>query len=525
MKHRPRPQPELQELVKSGFEAYNAADLATASRVCRTLLEQAPDLPRAHFLAGLVALESGDRRSAELAFENTVRCKENFAAAWARLAQLYATSGRVRMAEAALLNAVSTQRGNPATLDLIGTVFRLAGNLEASREWHQAAVDADPGHVPFLVNLANAHTFCGDLAEARRLLSRCVDAAPENAQVHWLLSKVQPARSREHIEVMRGLLDGPITNSDAAYLHYAIGKELEDLEDWNGAFSAWSAGAAAKRQLVDWNDTGDSDLFAILSETYTADWLERHRGECFDAGPIFIIGQPRSGSTLLDRMLDAHPAVASGGELRFFGFSVRQAIDSDELRQFSPELLRQAAGADATQIGEAYVDLASSLRLDAAHIIDKLPSNYLYLPLILAALPNARIIHIRREPLDACIAIYKQLFADAYLYSYDLGELARHYRRYLDLMQAWRERFGERFIEVDYEALVTDTEETLRRVLHYAGLSWNDACLEYFDREGATATASAHQVREAPHRRSVGQWKRFARQLQPVAAILDEAHD
>jgi tetratricopeptide (TPR) repeat protein len=524
IKHR-QPRPELQKLVQSGFNALQAQDLQTASRLCSTVLEQAPKMPRAHFLAGLIALEGGDRATAEAAFENTVRFNETHAAAWARLAQLYATSGRVRMAEAALLNASNTQRGNPATLDLIGTVFRLAGNLEASREWHRKAAAAGPEHVPFLVNLANAHTFCGDLDAARQLLQSCLAKDPRNAQVHWLLSRARRPESRRHVEAMQGLLRSPTSAAEAAYFHYAIGKELEDLGDWNGAFAAWSDGAAAKRPLVDWDEGRDSELFATLSSTFTEQWLESRRGECFDAGPIFIIGQPRSGSTLLDRMLDAHPAVASGGELRFFGFAVRQAAGIDEPRQFTPALFRAAASADMTRVGEAYVDLASTLRLDAAHIVDKLPSNYLYLPLILAALPNARIIHVRRDPMDGCLSIFKQLFADAYLYSYDLGELARHYARYLDLMQSWRDRFGERFIEVDYEALVGNTEETLRSVLQYAGLSWNDACLDYFRRDSATATASAHQVREAPHQRSVGHWRHFQQQLRPVAEILGRDDD
>jgi tetratricopeptide (TPR) repeat protein len=524
IKHR-QPKPELQKLVQSGFDALQARDPETALRLCSTVLEQAPKMPRAHFLAGLIALEGGDRATAEAAFENTVRYNETHAAAWARLAQLYASSGRVRMAEAALLNASNTQRGNPATLDLIGTVFRLAGNLEASREWHRKAAAAGPEHVPFLVNLANAHTYCGDLDRASQLLHRCLAKDPRNAQVHWLLSRARRSESRDHVETMRALLQSSASGAEAAYLHYAIGKELEDLGDWDGAFAAWSKGAAAKRELVHWDEDRDGELFATLSATFTEPWLESRRGECFDAGPIFIIGQPRSGSTLLDRMLDAHPAVASGGELRFFGFAVRQAAGIDEPRQFSPELFRKAATADMTRVGEAYVDLASTLRLDAAHIIDKLPSNYLYLPLILAALPNARIVHIRRDPMDACLSIFKQLFADAYLYSYDLDELARHYARYMALMQSWRERFGDRFIEVDYEALVSNTEETLRGVLQYAGLSWNDACLDYFRRESATATASAYQVREAPHQRSVGHWKNFERQLQPVAGILGRYDD
>ena len=525
MNKRRRPQPELQQLVQSGFNALQSGDTATAASLCGDVLKQAPKMPRAHFLAGLIALQGGDRATAEAAFENTVRYNETHAAAWARLAQLYATSGRVRMAETALLNAARTQRGNPATLDLIGSVFRLAGNLEASREWHGKAVDADPRHVPFLVNLANAHTYCGDAASAQRLLQRCLDIDPGNAQVHWLLSRVRRATSREHIDSMQALLGDATPAAEATYLHYAIGKELEDLEDWDGAFAAWSRGAAAKRRRVDWDEDHDIELFATLDATFTRDWLQEQRGECFDAGPVFIIGQPRSGSTLLDRMLDAHPAVASGGELRFFGYAVRQVTGSDEPRQFSVDLMRRAAAADATRIGEAYVDLASTLRLDAAHIIDKLPANYLYLPLILAALPNARVVHIRRQPMDACLSIFKQLFADAYLYSYDLDELARHYRRYLDLMETWRDRFGEQFVDVDYEALVSEPEETLRPVLQYIGLSWNDACLAYFERNSATATASAQQVREAPHARSVGRWLRFRERLRPVADILGYSDD
>jgi tetratricopeptide (TPR) repeat protein len=520
-----QPQLELQKLVQSGFNALQAKDLQAASKLCNSVLEQAPKMPRAHFLAGLIALGGGDRATAETAFGNTVRYNETHAAAWARLAQLYATSGRVRMAEAALLNASNTQRGNPATLDLIGTVFRLAGNLEASRQWHEKAVAAGPEHVPFLVNLANAHTYCGDLDAARQLLQQCLAKDRRNAQVHWLLSRARHAESSDHIDAMRALLQASPSTADAAYLHYAIGKELEDLGDWDGAFAAWSEGAAAKRQLVEWDDKRDSELFDALSATFDEEWLDMSRGECFDAGPIFIIGQPRSGSTLLDRMLDAHPAATSGGELRFFGFAVRQVASIDEPRQFSPELFEKAGTANMTRVGEAYVDLASTLRLDAAHIVDKLPSNYLYLPLILAALPNARVIHIRRDPMDACLSMFKLLFADAYLYSYDLGELARHYARYLDLMRLWRDRFGDRFIEVDYEALVGNTEETLRGVLQYAGLSWNDACLDYFNRDNATATASAHQVREAPHQRSVGHWKHFAQHLRPVAAILDSRND
>lgn len=515
-----RPPAAAQRLLQAGFDAFRAGDLRRAAQICKESLATYPNMGRAHYLAALIALASNDRASAQRALETTVRLNEGNAAAWTRLAEVYATGGALRRAEASLQNAVATQQGNASTLDHIGTVFRLVGNLQASLEWHEKACAANPEHVPFQVNLANAHLYLGNRDAAHEILETAVATEPGDAQAHWLLSRAGKATSRKHIGEMTAALDADLPPHSIAYLQYAIGKELEDLEDWRGAFNAWSTGAAARRDLVAYDEAAEVDLFETLKATFTKGWLAQHQGDCVDAGPVFIVGQPRTGTTLLDRMLDAHPAVTSAGELRHFGIAVRQVTECGEPRQFSTDLMRQAAGADMSSLGEAYIDITSGLRLDAPHIIDKLPSNYLYLPLILAALPNARVIHVRRDPLDTCLAIFKQLFADAYLYSYDLGELARHYRRYRELMDTWRERFGECFIEVEYERLVGDPEETLRPVLQFIGLSWNDACLEYFSRESGVTTASAHQVREAPHQRSVNHWKNFEEQLQPVREIL-----
>lgn len=516
-----RPPAEAQRQIQAGFDAFRDGDLRRAADICKESLAAYPTMGRAHYLAAMIALASNDRATAQRALETTVRLNEGNAAAWTRLAEVYAMGGALRKAEASLQNAVATQQGNASTLDHIGTVFRLVGNLQASLEWHEKACTANSEHVPFQVNLANAHLYLGDSDAARSILETCVANEPGNTQAHWLLSRAGKASSSQHVEKMRTILEDDLPPQAVAYLQYAIGKELEDLEKWEGAFTAWSAAATARRELVAYDEAAEVELFEMLETTFTEDWLKQHQGTCADAGPVFIVGQPRTGTTLLDRMLDAHPAVTSAGELRHFGIALRQVTGSDEPRQFSTDLMRAAADADMDSVGEAYVDITSGLRLDAPHVIDKLPSNYLYLPLILAALPNARIIHLRRNPMDTCLAIFKQLFADAYLYSYDLGELARHYRRYQGLMNTWRERFGDRFVEVDYEALVGDPEETLRPVLQFIGLSWNEACLEYFSHDSAVTTASAYQVREAPHRRSVEHWKRFSDRFEPVRKILD----
>lgn len=513
----------LQSRLQAGFDALAAGDWQRAGAICNEVLAVAPNLPRAHFLAARIALHRGDRPTAVKALETTVRINDRHAAAWANLAWLYASEGSLRRADASLRNAALTDRGHPATRDLVGRVFRLVGNLEASLDWHRKAVDADAGHVPFLINYANACIYTGNIDAAIETLDRCLELEPGNPQVHWLLARTRRAESISHIESMHALLANEHDARNTAYLNYAIGKEHEDLDQSAEAFAAWSRGAAARRETVAWDEQADEELFNVLETTFTAEWLAERRSDCFDATPVFILGMPRTGSTLLDRMLDAHPVVSSAGELRHFGFAVRQVTEHHEPRQFTAALLRAAASADTGAIGRAYVESVAPLKGDAVHVIDKLPSNFLYLPLILAALPNARILHVRRNPTDTCLAIFKQLFADAYLYSYDLEELARYYVRYHRLMDTWRTRFAQHFVEVDYESLVSDTEETLRPVLQYIGLSWNPACLDYFKGAARSSTASAVQVQEAPHSRSVGRWKRHERALRPALEILTAA--
>ena len=308
-----------------------------------------------------------------------------------------------------------------------------------------------------------------------------------------------------------------------AYLHYAIGKEAEDLEDWQLAIDAFDAGARARRQAVEYDENNEIAVFDAATEAFTAEWLAVCDDGPIDASPIFIVGEPRTGTTLLDRMLSAHSAVHSAGELRHMGFAVRHVTGSTEPRQFTPGLIRAAGQSNTADIGIAYLKSTASLRGEAAHLIDKLPVNYLYLPVILAALPKAKILHMRRDPMDACFAMYKQLFADAYLYSYDQQELARHFVRYSRLMDTWRQRFPGRFVDVDYEDLVSDAEATLRTVLEHVGLSWQDQCLDFDQVATAVTTASAAQVRERPHLRSIGRWRRYEKQLQPMLNVLSAA--
>ncbi|MAT83994.1 MAG: sulfotransferase [Gammaproteobacteria bacterium] len=511
----------LRDTLREGYGLLARGDFRGAAARCQRLLQAKPDLVEAHFLVGLIAQESGDTRTALHGFGSVTTLDATHGAAWAQLARLYMRLGHVRRADDALERAVAHQDGNPVVQDLIANTFSLLGEQDRAAEWLERAVAARPEHVPFLVDLANNQMFRGQLEEAQRTVRRALTQRPDNANAHWLLANLRRATDRSHVEELQRLLAAPdLADRSRAFLAYGLGKELEDLEDWDAAFEAFADGARARRRTLRFDEQAEIETFAALAETLTERWLAGAGEGDPDPSPIFVIGQPRTGTTLVERIIASHSAVHSAGELRQFGSCLRRLADYQGERRDSAALIRAAAAIEPRRLGAAYLMTTERLRGSLPRFVDKLPTNYRYLPLILAALPAARIVHLRRNPMDACFASFKQLFADAYPHSYDQQEMARHHARYLELMSTWRSRFGDRFLEVDYERVAAEPEPEARRIIEFLGLPWEDACLEFHASRDAVTTASAVQVREPAHTRSIGRWRRYQRQLEPMREAL-----
>jgi hypothetical protein len=274
---------------------------------------------------------------------------------------------------------------------------------------------------------------------------------------------------------------------------------------------------------VEYDEASEIEMFEYLEERYTADWVDDGSpGHDADA-PIFVLGQPRTGTTLIERIISSHSQVHSSGELQQFGMAVRRLSKHTDPRRFSKQLFESALELDCARVGAVYMESTRRVQGGTPRFVDKLPQNYFYIPMILKALPNARIVHLTRDPMDACFASYKQLFADAYLHSYDLEEMARHHCRYRRLMDAWRERFAGRFLDISYEETVSDLEPNARRLIEFLGLPWEDACLRFHEQKHAVSTASAVQVREPAHTRSIGRWRKYEDRLQPMRKILEQS--
>jgi tetratricopeptide (TPR) repeat protein len=512
-------------LLKTGFAELSRGNIEAAGKCCQRILKMQPDLVPAHFLVGLVGLEANDRKTAFRAFLSVVKLDRNHAAAWAHLAKLYMSEGQVNLADAALRETRRIKTDDPIVLDLVATTLSLMGEHKAAQAFFARANSSRPNHPPFMLNLANNLVYHGDTEASGELYRETIKIHADSPQAHWGLAGSRTAENEDHILEMMRLLENRRDNPRAqAFYHYAIGKEYEDLQQWDLAFDAFNAGATARRSTVEFDEQAEIAMFDVLEDRYTPDWLEQAQSEDPsgnpDRSPIFVLGQPRTGTTLVERIISSHSQVHSAGELQQFSLTLRRLSDYHNPKRFTAELFDKALQLDGKQLGSMYLQSSGRMRGTAARFVDKLPQNYLMIPLILKALPNAKIVHLTRNPMDACFSSFKQLFADAYLHSYSQAEMARHHARYHKLMQVWRERFPGQFLDISYEETAGDLEPNARRLIDYLALPWEDACLNFHQQNSAVTTASASQVREPAHTRSIGRWRQYQQQLQEMQDTL-----
>lgn len=510
---------QVDELLRRGFAALQEGRPREAAEWCRKAIAVAPLKAEAHFLVGLVALDMNDLKTATRAFGSVAKIDPDHAAAWAQLARIFMRMGQPARAENALAEAKRAGVAEAPVADLVGVVSSLLGDQKEAKRWYSLAVEKAPAAPEFAVNLATAHVFLGETDEAKSLLEKILARKEGVAQAQWLYSSLVRAETTERAARLADKAAGADAQS-AAFLNYAAGKEFEDCGDWDAAFSAFDAGARAKRSTIDYDEPSETAMFDALSASFSAEWAAEARSGCLDPSPIFVVGQPRTGTTLIERIITSHSMVESAGEMQQFGLSARRLTPDAEPARFSAANVRKWASIDLKALGEEYLRVTAPMRTGAPRFVDKLPNNFLYVPLILGALPNAKIVHLTRDPMDACFASFKQLFADAYYHSYDQEEMARHYARYRRLMECWRRIFPGRILDVAYEEAVAGLETQARRLIAFLGLEWQDACLQFHEQTGAVATASAAQVREPAHTRSVGRWKRYSSRLQPLRSAL-----
>lgn len=378
----------------------------------------------------------------------------------------------------------------------------------------------DPDYPPTLLARAQVLTYLGRFPEAEDDLVRALRRAPEIAQGYWLQAWVRrQTPERNHVEAIRRELQRPgRTPEDVALLAFALHKELDDLERHEEAWQALGLACRAKRGRVAYDVATTHALFAALKDFEPAP-APPVAVEADGPVPIFIVGMHRSGTTLLEQLLDGHPEVQGLGELYDFTSAMRHATDHHCRGVIDRVLVERAGQADLAAAGQRYLDGTRWRRGDRRMFTDKLPSNFLNVGFIAQALPQAKILHMVRDPVETCFSNLRELFSEANAYSYDPFELADYHGQYRALMAHWHARHPGRILDVDYARLTREPEQQMRDVAAFCGLAFDPGMLKMQSRRGVV-TASAVQVRDRIQVRERPKWAPYERWLQPMIERL-----
>ncbi len=433
-----------------------------------------------------------------------------------------ARAGRIDDAIFQYRHAIALQPDYAEACNNLGNMLMAKGLSDDAAVQYRRAIALRPGHAGAHNNLGNVLRDQGLFNEAMRHFDHAIAFDPSNAEAHYNRAEIRTFRAGDEdlkaLESLAGTKELP--SRQKPFVHFALAKALEDIGDYPRAFTHLRWGNGFRRSAIHYDERATLDLFTRISTVFDRGVMERLRGSGDPSeAPVFVLGMPRSGSSLIEQILASHPQIHGAGERE-------DLIDvaGGGFPESFPEKIGSLAPSVLREMGRSYVNRLAAVAGDRTRIVDKLPANFLRIGLIRLILPNARIIHTMRDPLDTCVSCYSKLFTAGQDFSYDLGETGRYYRAYAGLMEHWRSVLAPgAMLEVAYEDVVNDLEGQARRLIEYCGLRWDDRCLSFHKNTRPVKTASSVQVRRPISRSSLHRWRRYEAELGPLLDALGDA--
>ena len=494
--------------------------LGDAERLVAAFLERDPDHAPALKLAAEIAFRRGDREAGYSAAMKAVRRRPSDVEYGLDCAFNLVRSGR-RDDALAIADLVSGQKPRIADhLDVLGTIYTHCERPEAALPHFEQACRQVPGSARFRFNLASVQRMLGATGDAETNLDAAI--ALDGTQGSYFLARSQlrlQKPERNHIPELRTALDRMGRSDGRISVGYALAKELEDITEHAESFRFLAAASAQERARIAYDPAQDIAMMRSLRSLDYARPGDAAQAKPAGPGPIFVLGLPRSGTTLVERIIASSGQAASAGETNTLAAELWRVAARSGRPADPTNAVVQAIESSGRHIGRAYLEILGA-RFPGQRYIDKTPGNYLFAGLIGAHVPGARIISVRRGAMDSCYAMYKTLFADVYPFSYDLRELADYFVEWTRLMGHWQATLGEALLTIAYEDLIRSPEATMRKIIDHCGLEWRDKCLKFHELSSPVTSASAGQVNAPLNDRSVGLWQRYHSELLPLAERL-----
>jgi tetratricopeptide (TPR) repeat protein len=505
--------------VNLGRALLQIGDAEEAARSLRRATDLEPGSAIAHWVFGNALVELGRAEEAAVQYQRTIALKPDFATAHSNLGCVLRDLGQPDAAASSFMRALQLMPEQSEVHNNLGIVLRLLHRYEEAADSATRAHELNPASAAPLIALAKLKADGGDFTEAEGLLRRALAVDPDSAEACSAIPGLRQMNpdDAEWFAGAQRIAARELPARQRAHLHYAMGKYCDDVGDFSRAFSHYQRANDLKKSHSPGYDRGQFHGFVTrLLRSASGEWVNWRRDPVeVSTQPIFIVGMPRSGTSLSEQILASHPMIRGAGELAYWGQALAGWAAQAEAGHEDEQL---------HALGAQYLQRIGSEVGGTAHIVDKMPANFLGLGLIHAALPNARIIHMRRDPVDTCLSVYFQDFEASYNYANDLEDLAHYYEEYSRLMQHWREVLpAQALLEVPYEELVSDTESWSRRMLEFVGVGWDPQCLEFHRTRRAVITASKWQVRQKVNARSVGRWRNYEPHLGPLRRLQRNA--
>jgi tetratricopeptide (TPR) repeat protein len=511
--------------IEAATAALVADDRKASEEIFRQVLQADPSHPAA--LSGLAAhsLAADKPHDAERLLRHALKQAAHLPLARRGLVQALVALGRLEEADATARELLKIEPENDQTWIVLGGVAVRLMRQEEALEAYEHAARLKPEQVRLQLTLGHVHKTLGRRANSEAAYKSALKLDPACGEAYWSLADLKNYTFGEaEVTAMQGVLAaGPGAPGSEAQVNFALGKALEQRGRYAESFVHYSRGNALRR--VD--SPFDVDKFERRVQRIEATFDDRFFAARAGTGnpapaPIFIVGLPRSGSTLLEQILASHSQVEGTMELPNIIHMVHEFEDTSADRDGYPESVLHAGASQLRSLGDRYLAETAALHRNRPRFTDKLPNNFSHIGLIHSILPNARIIDARRHPMDACFSTYKQHFAEGQSFSYDLEDLGRYYRGYLALMDHWDRVLPGKVLHVRYEDVVREPEMNIRRLLAHCGLPFEPACLSFHTTRRSVRTASAEQVRQPLYSSGIGYWRNFERELEPLRKALGD---
>ena len=515
----------IQKVSITARKAAQAGDWVTVKACAKEIIGRQRDNAEGYFLQGLAEKAANRPEQSIKMFSRALGFDDRRYDAAVEMAGQYLRLHQYGEAAKLLEQYQAQLENSPMYLDMAGTIYTNIGQPEKGWPLYKKANELQPGVPSLQANFAACNVYVGKIDEAREIYRSLLDKAPDHQRNHYELSRLGRAKDSVHVEQMQAVLAAKkFPPEKNIYINYALGKELEDLERWDESFHYYKMAGDAAASVGNYDVQTDIRIIDKIIEVCNADWLDNDASgadsDQYDKTPVFIVGLPRSGTTLTERILTSHSRVESVGESFFMQIVLKRVSGIRGPDSMSPGIIEAAAKKDMQRVAKGYMEAIAYRFGDKPLFVEKLPENFLYLGFIAKAFPDARIIHLNRNPMDNCFALYKQSF---FRYAYRLDDLGPYYAAYARLRDHWRQLLGERLVEMDYEQLVSDQERQTRRLLDEIGLDFEADCLRFEKNRTASNTASSVQIREKIHVRSVNRWRCYEQHLKPLQTYMEKA--